>query len=543
MPLAASLTSLLERAQRALEPVLRPFTQGWRWELLFSLLVLIILAYSWMFAEISVPNERSRVYLTVAMVEHQTLTIDEPMARWGPIYDRAFFEGHHYTDKAPGSSLLAVVPYMVARTLVSDFDQWTIAQLINLMRTWLMLPFALWGVWVLRRLLRHLDFDDPLVDVVTLAWILGSAASHYSAAFYGHQIVAVMLLTSLWCLLIAIDAGTSLPKRIAAASMAGLSAGLAGLTEYQAGIPCVALTLWLIAQRGGRRVDVLVPFALAVVPCLMVFGWYHQSAFGGPLELSYHHLVDPRLREIHEQGVGGVRAPEWKYFKASLTSLHRGLLTSSPFFLLVPYGCWRMWQVGQRGLMVLCAVTLAGYLFMISGTEAWFGGWSFGPRLLVPAMAWTMIPVAFALHALRRTTLGAGLTGGLVFVGMAYCQMVRMVFPEVPDNAKNPLVDFLLPALRADVVSPNLSMKYADVAGAASLEIALFLVMIAMAVMAWRSVAELVRGQRRIALVLMMAVMTPLLLAILYRGPSVPPHDTHGFVGWMKQMTQRNTFR
>src|SRR5262245_57034982 len=66
------------------------------------------LAYSWMYSAISVPNERTRMYLTVALVDHGTFAIDAPLQRFGRVYDLARFGGHYYTDKAPGASLLAV---------------------------------------------------------------------------------------------------------------------------------------------------------------------------------------------------------------------------------------------------------------------------------------------------------------------------------------------------------------------------------------------------------------------------------------------------
>src|SRR5512147_3190989 len=81
---------------------LAPWRRGWRWELLLGVLVLVLLGYTRMFPEVSVPNERTRVYLTMAMVDQGSLSIDEPMHRFGPLLDRAKRDGRYYTDKAPG---------------------------------------------------------------------------------------------------------------------------------------------------------------------------------------------------------------------------------------------------------------------------------------------------------------------------------------------------------------------------------------------------------------------------------------------------------
>src|SRR5207249_4759356 len=56
-------------------------------------------------------NENSRFDLTRAIVEHHTLRIDAYHQNTG---DKAFFDGHYYSDKAPGLSLAAVLVWEAA---------------------------------------------------------------------------------------------------------------------------------------------------------------------------------------------------------------------------------------------------------------------------------------------------------------------------------------------------------------------------------------------------------------------------------------------
>ena len=109
-------------------------------ELGLVLLVLFVTSYAWMFSRVSVPNERTRVYLTMALVDHGTLAIDAPLRRFGSVYDLAQFRGRYFTDKAPGTSFLAVPIYAFVR-LWSEPNDWDIVELCNLFRTWLILPF------------------------------------------------------------------------------------------------------------------------------------------------------------------------------------------------------------------------------------------------------------------------------------------------------------------------------------------------------------------------------------------------------------------
>ena len=83
-------------------------------EFIFASLVCVMLSYSWMYSNITVPNERSRVYLAVSMVDGQTIKIDKALKRFGRIDDRATFKGHYYSDKAPGSAFLAAAIYRIA---------------------------------------------------------------------------------------------------------------------------------------------------------------------------------------------------------------------------------------------------------------------------------------------------------------------------------------------------------------------------------------------------------------------------------------------
>ncbi|MEM1347420.1 MAG: hypothetical protein AAGI01_02620 [Myxococcota bacterium] len=413
--------------------------------------VLFLLAHSWMFADISVPNERSRVYLSVAIVDHGTLSIDTSVARFGRILDWARFEGRAYTDKAPGSSLLGVLPYAVARVFTSPED-WTIAQLVRLMRTWVMLPIALLGFFVMRRVLHDLGADDHVATLGAGAWCLGTSAFHYGQAFYGHQIVGVMLVTALWFVL-RVEHGHSTRPALECA-LAGLCAGVAGLTEYQAGVPCVLLAAYLLSG-SARCARHVAAFSLGTAPCLAMLLAYNTIAFGGPFELSYHYLVVPHLAELHREGVGGVATPRAALIRPVLFSLHRGWLVTSPVFVLVPLGLGLMWRSGRRRLCALVGATALFYFLLVISTRAWFGGWSFGPRLLVPGMGWSMIAATFPLVYWNSSVGWSVLTRGLIACGFVYHQLVHVVLPELPPSVTNPLLDVTLPALRQGVFAPN----------------------------------------------------------------------------------------
>lgn len=519
--------------------LLARLSTGWRWEALLSCLVLFVLAYTWMFSAISVPNERSRLYLTIALVEDGKIQIDDQMQQFGVVYDQAARAGHSYTDKAPGASIVGAMPYWVGRQLHPDV--WPIEQRINFIRTWLMLPIGLMGFLILRRLLAHRCHSQPVVDTISLGWILGSAAFHYSTAFYGHQIVAVTLAASLLVIMKAEHRLTSEPRvgrlLLAPALLgAGALAGIAGLTEYQAAIPCTALFGYLIAGPLRSRPLLIGAFVLGATPFAIALLMYNNAAFGGPFELSYEYLVDPRLREVHGKGIGGVSAPESEFALGALFSLHRGIIATSPMFLLTVPGMLILWRQSRR-LAITTAFVVAYFMLFISSTEAWMAGWGFGPRLLIPMLTWAALPVACAAESLRQHPVGDGFVRGLVVFGILYFQVVHVVFPELPDNVKNPLIDAVVPALREGLYSPNLGTEYLGLSARSSvrlLQVAIALVACVVSLRGLSSWRE--QGARLVVVACSFSVMVPLLVLIIYGERGWNDHDRAWFNGWMKTL-------
>lgn len=534
----------LARAKDRTAPFVARCGAGWRKEAILGGLVLLLLGYSWMYGDITVPNERTRIYLAVAVVDHGTLSIDEPVKRFGPLNDWARRDGHYYTDKAPGSSLLAAIPYFLVRRVTEPGD-WSIAELTNLMRTWVMLPIGLLGFLWMRRLLRRLTLDEATTDLASLGWILGTSAFHYSAALYGHQIIAVCLLGALDCVLSAEDEAMSVRGsawRIRARLLgAGMLAGLAGLTEYQSGIASGLLAIYIVAGPLRRRPFALGLFVLGALPFAVLLFGYNALAFGGPLKLSYQFLIDPHLREMHGRGIGGVSVPEWEYAWGGLFSTHRGFFTTSPVFLLSLPGLALMARRGLWRLSLLVGAALLYFLLFISSTEIWYAGWSFGPRLLVPVMAWATIPAAFAIAAMGRWLFSDGLARGLLVAGIAYHQLVNAVFAEMPENARNPVVDAVIPALRGRHVSPNLATKWLGWHGRASLAP---LLVLGLGVVAWMLLRR--RDQRpersidQRATIALAAIGVVGLLAvwILFARPGWNPGDVRWFTEWLPRLAE-----
>jgi hypothetical protein len=431
-----------------------------RRELPLCVLVLALSSYAWLFSAVTVPNERTRLYLTVALWDEGTIAVDGPIERFGRVFDLSHYQGQHFTDKAPGSSFLALPVYAVARVFHTP-DELGIAQLVNLVRTWLMLPVALLGFLLLRALLRELGTRPAAIDIASLGFALGSVAFHYGTAFYGHVLVSTLLLLTLWLLARAgLFTARNVPARRHYAYLvaAGASAGLMGFTEYQAIAVAALLALPIVLAPGSRRSAGLLAYALGGAPFACALLVYNSHAFGGPFELSYHHLVGKALQDLHGFGLAGATVPTWPALSGLLFSEHRGLVTTSPLMGLGLVALVTERTRMSRGLWLAMLLCVLYFVLIVASSSVWFGGWSFGPRLLVPITPLLCIAAARLLHA-RDSILLRGLAAACVGFAIAYHGLVQLTFAELPPSVRRPLADVARPMIEADLVSPNLACK------------------------------------------------------------------------------------
>jgi hypothetical protein len=497
----------------------------WQRGLLFALM-LFLLAYSWMFEKITVPNERSRVYLAVALVDDGTLTIDNSIRRFGATSDVARHEKHFYTDKAPGSSLVGAGLYALVRLYTKSSD-WTIEELINLMRTWLMIPIGLLSFIGLHRFLGNLKIDSRVVDLVTFGWILASPAFHYSTAYYGHQIVAISILAALYLL--------TQYKSITGRFVAGAVTGLAGLTEYQVIISCFFIMLYVF-YTDRKSKSRICAFMLGAAPFAILLFAYNWLAFGGPFALSYDFLTTHAMQVQHNQGIGGVTYPKPEAVRGVLFSLHRGILFTSPLFILVPYGLLQMGRKKQKALSLLIGGIFFVYLFFVLSADVWHGAWSFGLRLLVPALACASIPVAFAVDKLKNNAVLLGLSVGAILVSFFYHQVVHLVFPELPETVKNPLFDLIFPAMDKGIFSPNLFSKITGTPGKWTILPAVGSIAVAALLFIGRGWALQKRyGSKLISIAATVCVIAGFIFMVFQAGPTWPEQKRKRFINMMKR--------
>lgn len=425
-----------------------------RW---WAIAVALVMVYAFPhYPSIHSANELPRMYLVMAMADDQTFAIDKGVARWGATADVSPSGGHQYSNKAPGSSMLAVPAYVVLRgvTKVVAGREPTMGEMMWTFRMWTGVIPTLLFLWLLWGFLARFTPDEDARRATIAIYGVGSMALTYSVLFISHQLSAVCIGTA-WILATrVVDDGRD-PRWMLAA---GALAGAAPLVDYQALFAAVPIAIWVVIDLYEKRRDLRgVAWAAvgAAVPIAILL-LYHDAAFGSPFRTGYD--ASQTFAHHHQKGFLGMDQLRWEAFTGSTIASDNGLLTFCPALLLAVPGWVLMARrrfEAQVAVTVACAVI---YLLFISSISFWRGGWQMGPRYITVMLPFLLPAIAVALASAARWPVVRGLALGLGGVGVFVYTASIVEFPHFPEKFKNPLYEVTLRLLGDDLAAPNLGM-------------------------------------------------------------------------------------
>lgn len=385
-------------------------------------------------------NTASRLMLTYALVDRGTVRLDGLDRHTG---DLAKFQGHYYTDKLPGLSLLATVPYATQRLVlpphplgVAARTHWAADYGATLGTSGL--ATALAGA-ILSRLAARLGCGPRRSMLVGLAYGLATPAYVYATLAYGHQVAAFGLLGSFALLS---DRGRRPWLR---AGGAGFLLAAAAVVELQVGPVSAILAAYLAAQvaAGLWPSRALGAFALGAAGPTLALLAYNTLAFGSPTDMGYFHERLELFSAVHSsRNPLGLRLPDGSIVPKLLWGRSRGLILYAPILLLGPPGLVALLTRRRWGTATI-AVSACVAVFLVNlSYPNWDGGWCTGPRLLVPLLPFAMLPVAGLLAADRRWAWpGAGF--GLL--GFALMTAFQGVGARIPAYYPDPIRQVVMP--------------------------------------------------------------------------------------------------
>jgi hypothetical protein len=364
------------------------------------LALFLVVAFGPLVAPVS-SQPASRIALTAAIAEHHTVDISGyPLG-----IDRAHYNGHLRSDKAPGQPLLAVPVYDVGRALGMQSVA-HLRQNANLTAWWVTFwtSFLPWVALVVLMYLVACRYAPPIpafaaaVGLGVCSMLLPHAVNLYGAA------LAALTAYGAWAVL---DAGALTPARLAGA---GVLAGACVVMEYETGIVLAVLAVFVL-YRARRRA---AWFALGAIGPLLLGGLYQTLAFGKPWRTAHAYYATAAIRE---QIVG--YQISWQGVRATFYGPHSLLLTNGVVLvgLAAAVMVARSRNLIERRHAVMALAVAVPYLVLCvvwKGTPALEEP---GPRYMIPALPFLTVPLAVAWPKIRRIALVAIALSAIVAIG------------------------------------------------------------------------------------------------------------------------------
>jgi hypothetical protein len=218
-----------------------------------------------------------------------------------------------------------------------------------------------------------------------LLYAFGTLAWPYSGTMFSEPLAILLLLASFY--LIVSLKGRGLPLLMA---LSGLALGAASATHLTALLFMPFFYLYARSTlRGDKSRSALLYWILGVALVIALLGWYNFMRFGSLLEsgrslsglnpVIFHHPFAPEF---------------WRGLYGLLAGSGKGLLLFCPAVLLGAFG----WRAMARRCMPLAIILGAAVLFrlmFVASYYDWHGGFCLGPRYLLPALPFLVLPFGF----------------------------------------------------------------------------------------------------------------------------------------------------
>jgi hypothetical protein len=368
-------------------------------------------------------NQNSRFDLLRAIVERHTLRID---AYHENTQDKAHFNQHYYSDKAPGLVFLAVPFALAARPAlrVAGIDpespRGEVALSYVVTASAVALPTALAAICLFFLGLR---FGGNIAGAAfgAIVMCLGTPIWAYASLFWAHALVGACLV---FAFASALKLRDNTPRGDFLWALAvGLAAGWATVTEYPAAPASAMLAFLALSQvwpRGASaRLRVVAGVGIGAGICLIVLLAYLYAAFGS-FRPSYSYYDPNSFSFMQQQGYMGLTYPHPDRLLKLLFGCSRGLFFASPVLLAAPVGLWWLRKEKTYSLPALVAAAIAAYYFLFNASFYWWkAGLSFGPRYAGASIPLLCVGLAVAWKRANPTWRWVLVASGLCSVLVA----------------------------------------------------------------------------------------------------------------------------
>jgi hypothetical protein len=312
---------------------------------------------------------------------NQLLWMENQQGNFGP-------DGELYSRKGLGMTLLAI-PLVWLAMLWPAVGLVQVALLLNPLLT-------AWTGGLIFRTGRRLGWDRNTALFAALIFGLATLAWPYTQTFFSDPVSGAMLFGAFYGLLSYSQTGRK--RYLLAGSLAWSLAYLTRVVNL-ATLPVYGFALiWAIveanpsaARRGAPWLPWLrwfwkahwrpiISFLMPVVLAGLFSLWWNWVRYGNPLDSGY----------VETESFSAVW---WFGILGQLVGPARGLIWYSPILLLAVPGALWFWRHARPVFAFVAAVALI-YILLYGKWYMWHGGYSWGPRFIVPLMPFLALWVA-----------------------------------------------------------------------------------------------------------------------------------------------------
>jgi hypothetical protein len=346
--------------------------------------------------------------LTQSIAEHQSVSFSEHVA--GPLAEK------YYSKYGLGMSVLVLPLYFLGKGLgvVLGIDpvfatRFTVS-LFNVVVT------PLTCVLLYFFALRRLYFSSQVACWLSLGFGLGTIAWPYSEEFMSEPATSLFLLASAYCL-----TGNRARDRKSLTLWAGVFFGVALSLRSASAIALpgfVVYAFWTATPARGllQRSRETLRFLIPVIGFGLGLLYYNYVRFGDAFETGYESGMVPHF---------------WTGFLGMLFSPGKSVFLYNPVLILSCVGVPALFRKRPQMAFLIAWVVLS-HILLFSFWHSWFGGMSWGPRLLLVVIPLWILPVGYLAEIrpgfFRKAMVVAVIAGALIQVPAVSVNMARYYY-------------------------------------------------------------------------------------------------------------------
>jgi hypothetical protein len=391
------LTSLwLRRANQTLSSPARVVPMYDKDALIIFCLLAFVFAY---FYQDGGFNGNSRFDMIFSLVQERRLAIDDFQGRPDThTDDKAYANGHYYSDKPIGPAVIGTIVYIPLYYLKQIFNFGSQAASESII-TFLVIgiPSAIAGS-LLYILCWYLSRSRFRAYLVTLTVTLGTMYFPYSTTYFSHQFTSSMLFMA-FLLIFVLRERPEIWKNLYT-FLIGWLLGWALISDFQSAIIILLLAAYFFFVLWKNRAywhfrSIVLPVLGGLFPILLQLA-YNKLCFGNFFMFGYASLSYQNFRTGMAQGFMGIQWPSLRVLYFMTVHPTMGLFWESPALIFSIAGLVMIF-INRRYLAeaFVALGIIVFYLVVMSGYYMWWGGYAVGPRFIIPILPFFSIFLVF----------------------------------------------------------------------------------------------------------------------------------------------------